>query len=178
MRIRALLHAVVAVFVLLCIWVALPAGAQAAPAYPAKPVRLVVPFPPDGATDIIGRLLSERLTQIWGQAVLVENRAGASGMIGADVVAKSPPDGYTVLISSTAEVAINQSLYKKMTYVPERDLAQVTLAAVAPLVLVVGAGEKVKTLDQLVAAARARKKAQLRLGGQRRRAASVRHAAR
>lgn len=121
----------------------------AAQAYPAKPVRIVVPFPAGGVTDLIGRLMAEKLSATWGQSVIVENRAGASGMIGADAVAKAAPDGYTLLLSSTAEVAINQNLYKTMTYSPARDLLPITLTATTPLVWVASPKAGISNFEQL-----------------------------
>lgn len=104
--------------------------------YPPKQVKIVVPFPAGGVTDLIARLLAEKLGHTWKQNVIVENRGGASGMIGADMVAKAPPDGLTLLLSSTAEVAINQNLYKSMSYDPARDLLPITLTATTPLIWV------------------------------------------
>jgi tripartite-type tricarboxylate transporter receptor subunit TctC len=113
------------------------ATAGVAHAFPDKAVRVIVPFPPGGATDVVARALAQRLSQQWGQSVLVENRAGAGGNIGADAVAKSPPDGHTLLLASPAEVTINQFLYASLPYDPARDLAPVAKVASAPLVLVV-----------------------------------------
>jgi len=126
-----------------------PFAAGAQPAWPSKPVRLIIPFPPGGVTDLVGRLLAEKLSTKWGHPVVVENRAGASGMIGADFVAKSEPDGYTLMLSSTAEVAINQSLYDKMSYSPEKDLAPITLAATTPVVLVTSPALGVHSMEDL-----------------------------
>src|SRR5215510_4154714 len=112
-------------------------GPVAGQSYPTKPLRLIVPFSPGGTTDITARLMAQKISDAWMQTVLVDNRPGASGMIGAELVAKSVPDGYTVLVSSTQEIAINQHVFSKMAYNPERDFAPVTLAAVTPLILVV-----------------------------------------
>lgn len=108
-----------------------------AQSYPAKTVRIVVPFSAGGGTDVTARAMARKLTEVWGQQAIVDNRPGASGMIGADVIAKAPPDGYSVLVSSISEVTTNQNVYAKMPYDPERDLAPVTLAAITPLLLVV-----------------------------------------
>jgi tripartite-type tricarboxylate transporter receptor subunit TctC len=124
------------------------AGAQN---YPTKSVRIIVPFPAGGVTDLIARLLSDKLSARWGQSVVVENRAGASGMIGADAVAKAAPDGYTLLLSSTAEVAINQNLYKTMAYDPQRDLLPITLTATTPLIWVAHPSAGIKNFDDLKA---------------------------
>lgn len=120
-----------------------------AQAYPTKPVKIIVPFPAGGVTDLIGRLMAQKLSADWGQPVVVENRGGASGMIGADAVTKAPPDGYTLLLSSTAEVAINQSLYKTMTYDPGKDLLPITLTATTPIIFVANPASGIKSLAQL-----------------------------
>lgn len=119
-------------------------------AYPAKPIRIVVGFPAGGATDVVARALGVRLGQALGQPVVVENRAGAGGNIGADVVAKAPADGYTLLVASPAEVTINQFLYARMPYDPARDLAPLAKIASAPLVLVVNAKTPATTVPSLV----------------------------
>jgi len=116
-----------------------------------------VPFPPGGATDVVARSIGQRLGVLWKQQVIVENRSGAGGNIGADVVAKSEPDGHTLLLASPAEVAINQFLYKSMSYDPEKDLVPVTKAASAPLVLVVHPSVPAKTLPELIAWLKSRK---------------------
>src|SRR5688572_10351560 len=127
-----------------------------AQAYPNKPIRIVVPFAPGGATDLIARAVGQKLTESMGQPVVVENRTGASGMLGADLVAKAPPDGYTLLMASTAEIAINPSLYEKMAYDPAKDLAPVTLAGITPLILVVNPNTPAKSVQDLVGQARAK----------------------
>ena len=118
--------------------------------YPDKPVRLIIPFAPGGATDLVGRALAVRLTTIWGQQVLVENKPGAGGNIGADIVAKSTPDGYTLLLASPAEVAINPSLYSQMPYDSAIDLVPVAKVASAPLVLVVNSQSPIKSMQELI----------------------------
>jgi len=122
--------------------------------YPSKPLRIIVPFAPGGATDLIARAVGQKLTESMGQPVVVENRTGASGMLGADLVAKSPPDGYTLLMASTAEIAINPSLYAKMAYDPAKDLAPVTLAGITPLILVVNPNTPARSVNDLVAQAK------------------------
>ena len=94
----------------------LPAGPAQAQAYPTRAVKMVVPFPPGGSLDIAGRLIAQKLTDAWGQPVVVENKPGAGGNIGADFVAKSPPDGYTILMGALSTHAVNPSLYKSMPY--------------------------------------------------------------
>ncbi|MCC2597515.1 tripartite tricarboxylate transporter substrate binding protein [Pusillimonas sp. MFBS29] len=118
-----------------------------AQSYPTKTVKIIVPFPAGGVTDLIARLISDKLSPIWGQTVIVDNRAGASGMIGADAVAKSEPDGHTLLLSSTAEVAINQNLYKSMAYDPAKDLLPITLTATTPLIWVAHPSTGIKDIE-------------------------------
>src|SRR5919109_3340363 len=111
--------------------------AAAAQAWPTKPVKIIVPFAAGGATDVVARLLAQKLSDAWGQSVVVENRAGAGGNIGADAVAKSPPDGYTLLVSTNGVFPINKALYRSLPFDPDRDLAPVSLLATAPQMLVV-----------------------------------------
>ena len=120
-------------------------------AYPDKPVKLLVGYGPGGATDIIARVLSKYLTDKWGQAVVVENKPGASGMIAANDVVRAAPDGYTLLLGYTPEVSINKLVFSTMRYDPLKDLTPISLAAEAPLVLAVGAKLPVKTLKELLA---------------------------
>jgi tripartite-type tricarboxylate transporter receptor subunit TctC len=124
-------------------------------AYPAKPVKLVIPYPPGGGTDITGRAMAQKLTEFLGQSVVIENRPGATGMIGAASVARSAPDGYTVLFGAASEMAINASLFKNMTYDPRTDFEPVTLVATFPLVFVAPATTN-QSLKELIEAARAR----------------------
>jgi tripartite-type tricarboxylate transporter receptor subunit TctC len=131
-----------------------PAQAPAA-AFPAKPVRLVVPFPPGGPLDITGRAIAQKLTEAWGQPVVVDNRPGAGGNIGAELVAKAPPDGYTVVMGALSTHAVNPSLYPKMPYDAVKDFAPITLVAVTPNVLVVNPALPVNSVGDLVAYARA-----------------------
>jgi tripartite-type tricarboxylate transporter receptor subunit TctC len=119
-------------------------------AFPEKPIRLIVPFPAGGATDVVARALGQRLSQMLKQPVVVENKAGAGGNIGADFVAKSAPDGYTVLVASAAEVTINEFLYPKMSYNPGKDLAPVAKLASAPLALVVNSESPADSVQGLV----------------------------
>ncbi|MES2941069.1 MAG: tripartite tricarboxylate transporter substrate binding protein [Pseudomonadota bacterium] len=112
-------------------------GVQAQGAWPAKPVRIVVPFAPGGTTDILARALAPELTKAFGQSFVVENRAGAGGNIGADVVAKSAPDGYTLVMGTVGTHAINKSLYSKMPYDVQKDFVPISLVAGVPNVMVV-----------------------------------------
>ncbi len=130
--------------------------AAAADAYPAKPIRFVVAFPPGGGTDIIARSIAQKLAERIAQQVVVDNRPGAGGNIGTDIVAKSAPDGYTMLMGSAGPLAINASLFAKMPFDPVRDLAPVTLAASTPNVLVLHPSLKAATVKELIALARAR----------------------
>ncbi|MDB5900929.1 MAG: tripartite tricarboxylate transporter substrate binding protein [Ramlibacter sp.] len=116
---------------------ALPLGAQAQGAYPSKPVRIVVPFAAGGTTDILARSVAQELTKSMGQSFVVENKAGAGGNIGADIVAKSAPDGYTLLMGTVGTQSINKALYSKMPYDPQKDFAPITLVAGVPNVMVV-----------------------------------------
>jgi tripartite-type tricarboxylate transporter receptor subunit TctC len=135
---------------------AAPATASAQPAaYPAKPVKLVIPYPPGGGTDITGRAMAQKLAEFLGQSVVIENKPGATGMIGAASVAKSAPDGYTVLFGAASEMAINASLFKNMTYDPRTDFHPVTLVATFPLVFIAPA-TTTQSLHELIEAARAK----------------------
>jgi tripartite-type tricarboxylate transporter receptor subunit TctC len=130
------------------------APAQAQP-YPARPVTLVVPYAPGGGHDTMARIVAERLSARWNQTVLVENKAGANGMIGAQAVARAAPDGYTLLFASPAEIVIAPTAYKTMRYDPFKDLVPVTLAGTTPLVVVAHPSAGVKTIPELIARAKA-----------------------
>lgn len=132
-----------------------PAAAQTAQAYPTKPVRVVIPWPPSGSNDLAGRVWAQKLTQILGKPFIVDNRAGAAGTIGADVVAKSPPDGYTLMVHSTTHVG-NPWLYKKLPYDTLRDFTPIGLIASQPGVLAVHPSLPVKTVNDLIALAKAK----------------------
>ena len=140
--------------VLACMGITL---AQAAPeaAYPTKPIRIIVPYAPGGSGEIVARLIGAKLTEAWGQQVLVETKPGASGMIGTDYVAKAAPDGYTLLCATDIQFAINQFIYPKLNYDPEKDFAPITQAAFIEFVLAAPASLNVKSVPQLVAYARA-----------------------
>ena len=122
--------------------------------YPSKPIRLVVPFPAGGSTDIIGRLVAQKLSERLGQQVVVDNRGGAGGTIGTDNAAKSPADGYTLLLSTTSTLAVAPSAYSKLAYDPVRDFAPVALVAITPYLLVVNTDVKANTLAEFVALAK------------------------
>lgn len=123
--------------------------------WPNKPVRLVVPFAAGGSTDVIARMLGQKLAVLWGQPVIVDNRAGAGGNVGADVVAKSAADGYTLLMAS-GSITINPALYKKMPFDTKKDLVPITNVAQGPMLVVVKDGAPYKTLRELIAAAKAK----------------------
>ena len=125
-----------------------------AQAWPSKPISLVVPFPPGGTTDVLARALGEKLTQSLGQTVIVENKPGAGATLGADYVAKSKPDGYTLLVGAVHHT-IASSVYKKLPYDFQKDLAPITTIALVPNVLVVNASTPVKTVADLVKLAKA-----------------------
>ena len=148
------LHAVLGMAVAACALVS-PAGAQAPATYPSRPVRLVVPFPPGGPLDIIGRTIAQKLGDAWGQSVVVDNRPGAGGNIGAELVAKAAPDGYTILMGALSTHAVNPSLYAKMPYDAVKDFAPITLVAITPNVLVVNASLPVNSAKEFVAYAKA-----------------------
>jgi tripartite-type tricarboxylate transporter receptor subunit TctC len=127
------------------------AGAAFAQTYPAKPVRMIVGFPPGGGTDVVARVISQKLTEWWGQAVTVENRAGATGTIGADAVAKSAPDGYTLIMGHVNSHAIAPNLFAKLPYDPIKDFAAVAYVGYVPNVLAVHPSINVKSVKELVA---------------------------
>ncbi len=130
-------------------------GAYAAD-YPTKPIHYIVPFAPGGPTDIMSRAIAEKIGAAWGQQVVVDNRGGAGGNIGAEVVAKSAPDGYTVMIGHVGTHAINVSLYPKVNFDPVSDFAPISLIATLPFVLIVNPGVPAKSVQELLALARAK----------------------
>ena len=133
---------------------AMPCLAQAQ-AYPSKPVRLVVPFSPGGTSDFIARYLGKKLGEELGQTFIIDNRAGAGGTLGTDIVAKAPGDGYTLLLYHIA-IATGPWLYKSLPYDPVKDFAPVTLIAMVPNVLVVGPAVPSKNVAELVALAKSK----------------------
>ena len=129
--------------------IGLPTWAK--PGYPSKPVRFIVPFNPGGATDIVARVLGEAMAKKLGQPVIVENKAGASAMLGTDLVAKSAPDGYNVVLSLSTSLLINQFLYTKMAYNPQKDLLMLSEIASAPVTLVVHPSVPANNMKELLA---------------------------
>ena len=138
----------------LALGIALPA--RAAAEWPTKPVRLIVPFPPGGSTDILGREIAQKLQQALGQPFVVENKPGAGGSIGATEVARAAPDGYTLLMGHIGTLAVNPSLYKQLPYDPLTSFTPVALVARVPNVLVVNPAVNVRTVQELVALAQAK----------------------
>ena len=134
---------------------ALIAGAVAAQPYPAKPVRVVIPWPPGGSNDVVGRIVLQKVGENTGQQFIIDNRAGAAGSIGADVVAKAPGDGYTIMVHSTSHVG-NAHLYKKLPYDTLKDFAGAALLAAQPGALTVHPSLPVKTVREFIALAKAR----------------------
>ncbi|CAB3730614.1 MULTISPECIES: Bug family tripartite tricarboxylate transporter substrate binding protein [Achromobacter] len=131
-------------------------GLSLAQGYPNKPIRLVVPFPPGGGTDVLAREAAVKVASNTGWNIVTENRPGSGGNIGVDTVAKSDPDGYSLVLGQTSNLAINPTLYAKLPYDPEKDLSAIGLIADAPLVIVVPAGSPLKSLDDMIAAAKAK----------------------
>lgn len=134
---------------------AIPCAATAQ-AYPSKPIRLIVAFPAGGGSDVMGRVLTQRLAERVGQPFIVDNRPGAGGSIGTEAAVKAPADGYTLQLASTSEVSINRSLYTKLSYDPLKDLAPIGMVATTPMVLIVHPSMPVKNVKELVAFAKAR----------------------
>jgi tripartite-type tricarboxylate transporter receptor subunit TctC len=134
---------------------ALPALASADEPYPSKPIRLIVGFAPGGSADITARLFADRLRVALGQPVIVDNRAGAGGNIGAELVAHAPPDGYTLLLAAAAQIVINPGIYKHMTFDPAKDLAPISQLQVEHNLMVVNPALPVKTVGEFVAYAKA-----------------------
>jgi tripartite-type tricarboxylate transporter receptor subunit TctC len=151
-RVRPCATLLVALFA----WHAPQAGAQTAGAVAAKPVRIVVPFPAGGPVDVLARVIAQKLAEAWAQPVLVENRAGAGGGIGAEFVARSAPDGHTVLISIAGTITIQPHLAARKTYDPLRDLAPVTQLVTFPFVLVTNPSVPARNARELVALAKAK----------------------
>jgi len=132
-----------------------PCAASAADAYPSRPIRFIIPFPPGGNTDVLGRLLGIKLTDALGQQVVIDNRPGAGGTLGVEQGARATPDGYTIVMGTFGSVLVANSLYKKLSYDPQRDLAPVVLVSTPPGLLVTTLSLPAKTVQELVAYARA-----------------------
>ena len=120
-------------------------------AYPSKAIRVVVPFAPGGTSDIIGRTLGQRLSEAWKQPVVMDNRAGVAGSLGANIVVKSPPDGYTLFVGNVGPIAINNQIYNSVTYDPVKDFTSITLAVTAPQLVVIHPSVPAKTIKEFIA---------------------------
>jgi tripartite-type tricarboxylate transporter receptor subunit TctC len=134
----------------------LPAFPAAAQAYPVKPIRLIVPYPPGGPTDLVGRALGQKLTEAWGQQVVVENRAGAASAVGTEVAARAAADGYTLLLGTSAGFCINPALGGKIPYDAERDFVPISLLVINPQILVVHPSLPAHSVKSLIALAKSR----------------------
>ena len=137
-------------FALLC-----AASAACAQGYPAKPIRIVVGFPPGGGNDIIARMVGAKMQEAWGQPVVIDNKPGANSIIAAEFVAKSAPDGYTLLVNATGGMSVNPVLYAKLPYDSLRDFVPISMVGSFPLVLVVHPSVPANSVQELVAYARA-----------------------
>jgi len=146
----------IATLALLFLASAAPVAAQGAGAYPTKPVRLIVPWPAGGGTDIISRIIMQRMSESMGQPIVIDNRAGASGIIGSELVAKAAADGYTLLMGNTATNATNASVYRKLPYDPIVDFAPVSLAANSPYLMSINPAVAAKSVKEFIALAKAR----------------------
>jgi tripartite-type tricarboxylate transporter receptor subunit TctC len=141
----------------------LPAAGVAQETWPAKPIKLIVPFPPAGGTDVLSRALAEKISAATKWVIVIENRPGAGGNIGLDAAAKSPPDGYSIAMGQTANLAVNPALYAAMPFDPLTDFAPIALVSTQPLILVVSTNSPYKTVKDLVDAGKA-KPGQLNMG--------------
>ena len=133
-------------------------GVVAQAAYPSKPIRLVVPFPPGGGTDLIARTVAQKLAENLKWTVIIDNRPGAGGNLGVDMVAKAPADGYTLVLGQTSNLAINPTLYTKLPYDPVKDLAPIVVVSNSPIVIAVSEQSKFRTFAEVVTAAKAKPK--------------------
>ena len=136
---------------------AAPACAQQAQQYPTKPIRIIAPFPAGGSSDTIARIIALKLNDAWSQPVMVDNRGGVGGSLGTELAAKSPPDGYTLVVGNISPVAINANIYRRIGYDPVRDLTPISLAVTGPQIVVVHPSVPAKNIKELIAVARGRK---------------------
>ncbi len=132
------------------------AGPVASQPYPAKPIRMIIGFPPGGGTDIIGRIVAQRLAEVLGQPILPDNRGGAAGQIAAEIAAKAPPDGYTVMMAHIAAISILPSLIARLPYDPQKDFSPISLVAIGPNLLVVHPSVPARSVKELIVLAKAR----------------------
>lgn len=131
-------------------------SAALAQIYPSKPIRLISPYAPGGGTDILGRLIGKKLTESLGQSVVVENRPGAGGLIGTELVAKSPADGYTIMLASPSPIVVAPHLYKKLPYSPLKDLTPITLVSIVPAIMAVHPSVPARSVKELIQLAKAK----------------------
>lgn len=134
----------------------LPLSQVGAEVYPKKPVRIIVPFSPGGATDVVTRIVSRRLNEVWKQSIVVDNRAGAGGNIGADLAAKATPDGYTLFMPSGSVMTANQHMYRKLPFNPEKNFVAITNVAGGPQVIAVSNAVAARNLNELIGLAKAK----------------------
>ena len=146
-------------FILTGVAALLTAYSAQAQQYPTRPVRIIVAFAPGGANDIVTRVVSMKLTELWGQSIVVDNRGGAGGNIGADLAAKANPDGYTLFMTSGSIISANQHIYRNMPFNPEKDFTAVTMVASGPQIIVVNPSFAAKTLKDFISMAKAKPKA-------------------
>jgi len=144
------------IFLLLALLIALPAAAQTAAQYPVKPIRMIVTAAAGSGPDITARIVGQKLNVALGQPVVIENRAGAGGSIAAELAAKAPPDGYTLVMASAGSHAVSPALYPKLSWDPVRDFVPITIVAIAPNILIVHPSLPVKSVRELIALAKAR----------------------
>ena len=142
------------VMLLGAVFCAITAGLAAGQAYPTKPIRMIAPYPPAGTSDILARIVGQKLIEAWGERVVVDNRPGASGSLGTEIAAKSAADGYTMLIGSVAPIVLNPIFYPKLTYQSLRDFSPVSLIGAAPQLVVVNPSLPVKSMKDLIALAK------------------------
>ena len=141
-------------FALLGFAVIAPASAAESQAYPSKPIRMVVPFPPGGAVDAIGRIVGQKLSDTFGKPVVIDNRGGAAGAVGSELAAHASPDGYTLLVGSTSTISINPALNSKLNYSPQRDFVPVSVVGYVPHVLVVSTAVPANNVKEFIAYAK------------------------
>jgi tripartite-type tricarboxylate transporter receptor subunit TctC len=142
-------------FIVAALCAATPLATHAADAYPTRPIRFIIPFPPGGNTDVLGRLLGQKLTEAFGQQVVIDNRPGAGGTVGVSLATIAAPDGYTIVMGTFGSVLVAGSLYKKLDYDPQRDLAPVVMVSEPPGLLVVNAASGMNSVHDLIARAKA-----------------------
>ncbi|MEO8442005.1 MAG: tripartite tricarboxylate transporter substrate-binding protein, partial [Betaproteobacteria bacterium] len=144
------------VFICVYLWLMFFAGPAIAQNYPAKSIRIVVPFPPGGGTDLVARTVAQKMHETLGQSAIVDNRAGANGIIGADLVAKAPADGYTIGLVSISSMVLNVHLYQNLSYHTLKDFTPLSTVGLVPFAIAVHPAVPVRSLKELITLARAR----------------------